>query len=248
MGQINKIIQSNHLPFTMPDRKHSLVQEWKYLTFMHWKVSPEILSYHIPKGLELDLFEGKAYIGLIPFLMKDVHPRLLFPLNGISNFPEFNIRTYVKVKNKPGVFFLTLDAQSYITCLYAPYAYGLPYNYSKGSIKVDNKKYTWNSKRSRQGFELSGFSKIKSEVATLKTGTLEEFLFERYCLFSLRKNKICIGYIQHDPWNVYKAHAKLAINNLTKSFDLGIKNLLEPEHVHMSDGVYVNAWSLQVIK
>ena len=101
---MDKLLQSNHLPFQLPDRKYSLVQKWKYLTFMHWRVSPKILSHYLPEGIELDLYEGNAYVGLIPFLMKDVHPRLLFPINGISNFPEFNIRTYVKVNNKPGVY------------------------------------------------------------------------------------------------------------------------------------------------
>ena len=244
---MDQVIQSSHLPFSMPERKHSLVQQWRYLTFMHWEVSPKLLYPYLPKGIELDLFEGKGYIGLIPFLMKDVHPRLLFPVDGISNFPEFNIRTYVKVKNKPGVFFLTLDAQSYITCLYAPYAYGLPYNYCKGNITVENKKYIWNSYRRKRGFELSGFSMIKSEAIIPDKGSLEEFLFERYCLFSIRNKKICIGYTKHNPWSVHRAHAKLVTNNLTKSFKLGIKNLLEPELVHISTGVYVNAWSLQNI-
>jgi len=245
---MDQIIKHSHLPFNMPLRKHSLVQKWRHLTFMHWEVKPDILSDIIPKGIELDLFEGKAYIGLIPFLMKDVHPRFLFPISRISNFPEFNIRTYVRVDNKPGVYFLTLDAQSYITCLYAPYAFGLPYNYSKGMIKVDKNKYFWDSKRKSKGFELSGSSTAIGKAIIPKKGSIEAFLFERYCLFSLRNNKICIGFTKHNPWSLYKAHADLKINNLTKSFQLGIENLLEPELIHMSDGVYVNAWSLQIIK
>lgn len=232
----------------MPNRNHSLIMKWKYLTFMHWEVSAKVLSSYIPNGMELDLFEGKAYIGLIPFLMSDVHPRLLFPLSIISDFPEFNVRTYVKVKNKSGVFFLTLDAQSYISCLYAPYAFGLPYNYSKGSIKVDNKKYTWRSTRSKKGFELSGCSEIKSAKMTLSKGSLEEFLFERYCLFSIRKNKIYIGYIKHDPWIIHQADVNLTSNNLVKSFELGIENFFDPELVHISAGVSVNAWSIEVMK
>ena len=77
---------------------------------MHWEVSIEKLSPHIPKGLEIDLFDGKAYVGTIPFLMKNVRPRLLPAVPGVSTFPEFNIRTYVKKNGKPGVLFLTLDA------------------------------------------------------------------------------------------------------------------------------------------
>ena len=245
---MDKLLQNNHLPFQLPDRKHSLVQEWKYLTFMHWRVSPKILSHYLPEGIELDLYEGNAYVGLIPFLMKDVHPRLLFPISGISNFPEFNIRTYVKVNNKPGVYFLTLDAQSLITCFYASRAYGLPYNYTMGKIEVNEKRYSWESKRFIKGYEVSGTSNMIGKSMISKQGSIEEFLFERYCLFALRNKKICVGYTKHNPWNIYVAQAEVKKNNLTKSFNLGIKNLLEPELVHMSEGVYINAWSIEYIK
>ena len=103
---MNKAIIKDHIPIKMPKTKHSLVQEWRYLTFMHWEVNPVKIASYLPEGIELDLHKGAAFVGLIPFMMKDVHPRLLFPVSGISNFPEFNVRTYVKFKNKPGVFFL----------------------------------------------------------------------------------------------------------------------------------------------
>ena len=75
---LNQEIQSNHIPFLMPNRNHSLIMKWKYLTFMHWEVF--VLSSYIPNGMELDLFEGKAYIGLIPFLMSDVHPKVIISI------------------------------------------------------------------------------------------------------------------------------------------------------------------------
>ena len=84
-------ISRHHLPFSMPDRPHALSQEWRNLTFMHWEVNPEKIEPYIPEGLELDLFEGKAYVGVIPFQMKtlDLGFFLLFPesrhsLNSIS--------------------------------------------------------------------------------------------------------------------------------------------------------------------
>ena len=109
-------IDRDHVPFPMPNRKHALVQEWRNLTFMHWEVDKETLAKHIPEGLEIDLFEGKAYVGTIPFEMRNVRPRLLPAVPGISTFPEFNVRTYVKRDNVPGILFLTLEAQSKITC------------------------------------------------------------------------------------------------------------------------------------
>ena len=95
-------ISREHVPFPMPDRPHALSQEWRNLTFMHWEVEPSNLEPHIPDNLELDLFEGKAYVGTIPFQMRNVRPRFLPAVPGISTFPEFNIRTYVKKNGIPG--------------------------------------------------------------------------------------------------------------------------------------------------
>ena len=91
---MGRVLRNDHLPFAMPSSKHALSQEWRILTFMHWEVSIEKLSPHIPKGLEIDLFDGKAYVGTIPFLMKNVRPRLLPAVPGVSTFPEFNISRF----------------------------------------------------------------------------------------------------------------------------------------------------------
>ena len=118
----------------MPQRPHSFIQQWRYLSFLHWEVDPVRLAPYIPEGLELDIFEEKAYIGTIPFMMTGVRPRLALSVPGISTFPEFNIGTYVKQGGKTDVFFITLDAQSRVTCMYAPYAYGLSYRYASGAL------------------------------------------------------------------------------------------------------------------
>ena len=89
-------MRTDHLPFPMPERAYSLDQEWKFLTFMHWEVDPKKLAKFIPDGLEIDLYDGRAYIGVIPFIMTNVRPRVAFSVPGISTFPEINIRTYVK--------------------------------------------------------------------------------------------------------------------------------------------------------
>ena len=94
---MGKDFRSDHLPFPMPSTPHALNQEWRNLTFMHWEVDPARLAPYIPEGLELDLFEGKAYVGTIPFEMKKVRPRLLPWVPGISNFPEFNILSLIHI-------------------------------------------------------------------------------------------------------------------------------------------------------
>ena len=79
----------------MHKNKHLLLQNWENLSFMHWIVNKDILGKHIPEGLELDLYQNNAFVGVIPFMMKNVRPRWGPSIPYISNFPEFNIRTYV---------------------------------------------------------------------------------------------------------------------------------------------------------
>ena len=102
----------DHLPFPMPDRRHTLDQDWRFLTFMHWRVDIEKLRPHVPEGLEIDTFEGYAYIGLVPFMMKHVRPSWFVSTPGISNFPEFNIRTYVK---KDGIEGVSISTYSHVS-------------------------------------------------------------------------------------------------------------------------------------
>ena len=89
----------------MPSRKHTLSQEWRDLTFMHWEIDAEKLIPHLPSGLEVDTFQGKAYVGIVPFMMKNVRPRWFFSTPFVSTFPEYNIRTYVRKDGIPGVYF-----------------------------------------------------------------------------------------------------------------------------------------------
>tara|TARA_Y100001970_G_scaffold90459_2_gene114038 strand:+ start:17443 stop:18483 length:1041 start_codon:yes stop_codon:yes gene_type:complete len=213
---------------------------------MHWEVEPKHLIPYLPDGLELDLFEGKAYVGTIPFQMKNVRPRLLPPIPGISNFPEFNIRTYVTKDGKGGVLFLTLDAHSRVTCSYAPYAYGLPYRYAKCNFSKKDDYYTWSSKRESDGVVLRGEAKATGELMKAKPGSLEEFLFERYSLYVEYKGTLQIAHTQHDPWTFQEGEATLEKNSLTEKYNLGIEDVLKPDLVHLSDGVYVHTWPIEL--
>jgi len=239
-------MRTDHLPFPMPERKHSLGQNWVNLTFMHWEVDPELLRKYVPEDLEIELFDGKAYVGTIPFRMEKVRPRNLPSISFISNFPEFNIRTYVSKNGKSGVFFLTLDAQSQVTCMYAPLAYGLPYRYAKCEHYAnDNGGYIWKSERKSDGVKLEGETTTKGSLVKAKKGSLEEFLFERYCLYVSKKNLTYIAYTCHEPWEYQEAEVKIKVNSLTDSYGLGIENPLNPDLVHFSKGVEVLTWNLE---
>jgi len=241
-------MKTDHLPFPMPERSHSLDQEWKFLTFMHWEVDPAKLSKFIPEGLEIDLYDGRAYIGVIPFMMANVRPKMAFSVPGISTFPEINIRTYVTRSGKAGVLFLTLEAQSLITCAYAPRAYGLPYRYSIARVKTSEGEYKWETRRRDGGYEFVGNCKWGQQSDYAKPGTLEEFLFERYCLYTVHRGKLCIAYTHHEPWKFGTGSVEIKSNSLVKEFDLGIDDLYNPDMVHVSEGVCVKTWSVEVVQ
>jgi uncharacterized protein YqjF (DUF2071 family) len=84
---------------------------WHDLLFLHWPVRPELIRPLIPRGLELDTFDGSAWLGVVPFRMTGVRLRCIPQFAGMA-FPEINVRTYVKAGGKSGVWFFSLDATS----------------------------------------------------------------------------------------------------------------------------------------
>ena len=240
-------ISREHVPFPIPDRPHALSQEWRNLTFMQWEVEPSRLEPYIPTGLEIDLFDGKAYVGTIPFQMKNVRPRFLPAVPGISSFPEFNIRTYVKKNGIPGVLFLTLEAHSRITCWHAPKAYGLPYRYAKCNLKTTDKSFKWFSKRVSDGVTLEGECRHVGQKMKAEPNTLEYFLFERYSLYTELDGKLQMAYTLHEPWVFQEAEVSLNDNSLTESYNLGV-DVMNPQYVHSSAGVYVQTWSIEEVE
>ena len=102
-------------------------QVWHDLLFAHWQVNPDNLRPLVPAPLELDIYDGRAWVAVTPFHMSDVRMRALPPIPGMSAFPELNVRTYVKFGGVPGVFFFSLDAASRSAVIGARAAFFLLY-------------------------------------------------------------------------------------------------------------------------
>ncbi|RUA08528.1 MAG: hypothetical protein DSY81_08850 [Bacillota bacterium] len=237
----------DHLPFPIPDRPHSVIQHWRHLTFLHWQADPQQIRRYLPDGLELDLYQDKAYVGLLPFQMKHVRPRGMLPIPGICYFPEFNLRTYVQYQGQGGILFLTLEAQSRIACWYGHRSYGLPYQYARGRVQVEGDQYRWQTRRVSDGLELIGSCQAFGESMQAQPGSLEQFLFERYRLYTLHDRQLKMVRAAHDPWKFRIAEATIVSNTLLDSYDLGIADVRQPDLVHASDGVKALTWSLEPV-
>ena len=200
-----------------PDRRPVMYQSWQELLFLHWEVPVEEVRRHLPGGLEPDLFEGRAYLGLVPFAMRNVRPRGLPCVPGISNFLETNVRTYVHRQGRePGVWFFSLDAAGFLGAMLGRYWFALPYFYARMGMSVETLPGSTSARRLRyqsrrlfpgpKGAASRVEAVVDSPVQPAAPGTLEYFLAERYLLYTQRPDgSFWTGRVHHTPYPLQQA-------------------------------------------
>ena len=220
---------------------------WCNLLFAYWKVDAAVLRGLIPNGLDLDLYQGCAYVGAVPFTMEDVSPRLVPPLPGLHAFPELNLRTYVKTGGKPGVWFFSLDAGQKLAVRAARLWFHLPYFDAKFQIAYRGEGVEYHSARTHRGAPSAAFSAIyhpTGPVYRSTRGTLDFWLTERYCLYAADSAGFLYrGDIDHQPWSLQSAEAELRVNTLGDS--LGIEMKGPPATLHFAKALTVRAWLVE---
>jgi uncharacterized protein len=102
--------RTDHRPFPLPRGPWVMGQSWIDLLFAHWAVREATLRAAVPAGIPIDTFQGSAWIGITPFEVIAAHPRAVPPLPWLSRFAELNVRTYVTIDGRPGIWFFSLDA------------------------------------------------------------------------------------------------------------------------------------------
>ncbi|TSJ46621.1 YqjF family protein [Fluviicola chungangensis] len=233
-----RLFQSvSHRPWPIPTKSWSYYQEWNHALFLHWKVEPGLLEPFIPKGLELDTYEGEAWISLVAFTMEKIRPKNLPAFSPVSNFHEINIRTYVTHNNKPGVYFLNIEAQKLVSAKLSKLLSGLPYEKAK-MIRIQKnifQEYTSNLKK--KGFRFSAKYTVSNKPVP-KT-ELDLWLTERYCLYLDRGLKTYMYEIHHLPWELLEVEMN-EIQTTYRFGEIDLKN--KPDRVHYSPGVKVLAW------
>ena len=225
-----------HRAFTPPRGPWVMRQTWEELLFAHWPLPPELLRPLIPPALTLDTYDGSAWLGIVPFRMRDVYPRLVPSLPWLSAFPELNIRTYVTVGDKPGVYFFSLDAGNPIAVALARALFYLPYFNARFQItrQADSASRPWDTiayscQRTDRRGALAGSAPAQfaaryrptGPVFRSQPGSLEAFLTERYCLYSASpRGALYRGEIHHRRWPLQPAEAELISNTLPQADSL----------------------------
>ena len=173
--------------------------------------------------------------------------RRMPPLRGTSAFPELNVRTYVRVAGKPGVWFFSLDAQSPLAVAAARRWFHLPYFRAQMSLtRAPNGTIHYRSKRTHRNAsaaELRVKYKPVGEVFQAAPGTIDHFLVERYCLYAARARRIYRGEIDHAPWPLQPAEAEIETN--TMAFASGIILPGQQPLLHFAEYQDVKVWGLK---
>jgi uncharacterized protein YqjF (DUF2071 family) len=200
----------------MPDGPWLMTQTWHNLLFAHWTIDPALLRRKVPDVFPLDLFEGRAWVGVVPFHMRHVAPRGVPSLPWVPEFPELNVRTHVRVGDKPGICFFSLDAGSALAVAAARALLTLPYYTAEMTVELSGKRVRYRSVRTDDsGACFEATYEPTGDVIRPLAGTLEYFLTERYCLYNLghcgRPYRLDI---HHPPWPLQCAHAAVVANTM----------------------------------
>ncbi|MBP1990352.1 YqjF family protein [Paenibacillus eucommiae] len=222
MTSLDLINTVDHRPYQLPKGHWVMKQSWHDLLFAHWPVQASELLPLIPEGLELELWEGKPWISIVPFRMSGIRLRGIPPIPFTSRFPELNVRTYVTCKGKQGVYFFSLEASSRLAVEAARAFFHLPYMNAQISVKQEGQFIRYSSKRTDRRGNPALFSgsyrAITPEVFTAAQGTLLQWLTERYCLYaSNNSGELFIGEIHHLPWGLQQAELYTDVNTMAGS-------------------------------
>jgi uncharacterized protein len=218
---------TDHRPWPMPARRWLMGQTWIDLLFAHWRVDSAQLSRVLPPGLEPDMIDGSAWIGATPFEVRALRFWLTLPAPLVSAFPELNVRTYVTVAGKPGIYFLSLDADSRLAVAAARRAYRFPYFRAQMSVRRRAGAIHYSSERDPSSGPPARFRATyepRGEPFNAAPESRAWKLIERYCAYTLDdKGRILRAEIHHRPWQLYRAEAQIAENSMTAPLGIDLE-------------------------
>lgn len=221
-------------------------QHWGKLLFMHWPIDAKLLRPLIPPQLQIDTFDGPAWIGVIPFTMWGIRASFLPPIPGTSAFHELNVRTYVTCNGIPGVWFFSLDAANRLAVWGARKFYSLPYFNARMLLEQNGNAIKYSSTREDKRGAAASFDAtwiIGEHLPQSQPGSLEFFLTERYCLYAAHRDEIYRARIHHHPWPLQKAELTSIESSMIES-----QNLSTPQGeplLHYAEQLSVDIWPLK---
>ena len=244
-----------HRPLPLPPGPWIMSQRWNDLLFAHWPMRASEIDELLPEQLVADTYHGSAWLGVVPFWMDRIRVRGLPPIPGVRQFPELNLRTYVRDRQTgtPGVYFLSLDAGNLPAVMVARSFFHLPYYWAQMSMQPrGEREFSFYSRRllSRKAVLFSARYRGLGPTRRLeqsRPGSIEAFLTERYCLFTRDPlGRLLRANIHHVPWPLEEAEAEFEQNDLPSHVGLRLPDTRPLLHYSRRLAVYV--WSAELMQ
>ncbi len=243
-------------PTREPGQWPVMRQNWRELLFVHWAVPAEELRPLVPPQLDLDLFDGTAYVGLVPFTMTGVRPVGLPAVPGLSNSHETNVRTYVHLAGRdPGVWFFSLDAANRVAVALARGLYHLPYYSARMFLERepaarpdDGRPILYAGVRCRPRPRPASYlirACPTGSIQPARPETLEHFLIERYILYALANDRLYQGRVHHQAYPLQRADVLSLDESLLTA--AGVRRPDTDPLGHFAAGVDVKVYALQPV-
>lgn len=202
-----------------------MTQKWSDLLFLHWPVDPADIRKYIPGELELDLYDNRAWIGIVLFKARGTRPRFMPPVPGAANFLEVNVRTYVRYKNRSGVYFFSLDANSKLAVEIASFGGFLPYRRARMSLDKNEGKIIFRSETmKKEGPQEKVALDYRILPQSAVSTELEKWLTERYCLWTKPGHQLLRLDIVHKPWKLKYVQGEISENTMAPYLGKNFKN------------------------
>jgi uncharacterized protein YqjF (DUF2071 family) len=164
----------------------------------------------------------------------------------VPDFPETNLRTYVRYRDVPGIHFFSLDAASRLAVAGGRTFYRLPYKAAEMRVRAHGLEVEYGTRRPDGSARLEARYRPVGAVFHARAGTLEHFLTERYALYVvLRSGAVMRGDIHHPPWELRPAHGEFSENTLPEAE--GIRLPDRPPLLHFSARQDALIWAPRVV-
>ena len=249
------LVKTSHSPRPLPSGRWQMTQRWNDLLFAHWPVCASQIEALLPEGLVPDIFQGSAWLGVVPFWLDRIKVRGFPSLPGIRNFPDLNVRTYVRDAHTgtPGMYFFSLDATNLLAVAIAHTFFHLPYHWAE--MRLDQRSEREFSFYSRRRFaphpvifqaRYRGMGPTR-KVVEARAGSLEYFLMERSSMFTRnRDGRATRASLHHVPWPLEDAEAEIGQNDLARSIGIELPDI-EPV-LHYSRRLAVYVWPAELVR
>jgi uncharacterized protein len=172
------------------------------------RLAPDVIRAFVPATLDLDLFEGAAWVSLVAFTVSGMRPTLLPPIPGLSEAHQINVRTYVHRDGVPGLWFFSLDANNPLAVWVARLGYRLAFFHARMHVGEDTGVVAFRSERTDANAAKATFDaawQLGDALPVSQPGTLDFFLLERYVLYSGTNENLLRTRIHHPPWQLRRA-------------------------------------------